>query len=139
MEKDEDTYRALKEMAEDIHLVSRNDNDEVIGIEYYANFSVLTHAELTELEALWQRKVTTCVKERWASQWMVIQVCLFVILANYIAWLSGGIAGAVSSVIGLMAMIAMIEDKRVEYAKRNLQDARVVHQKLCFFLEKSAA
>jgi hypothetical protein len=41
---------------------------------------------------------------------------------------SGGIAGTLISIVGVIAMIAMIEDKRVAIAKRNLSDARQVYQ-----------
>lgn len=127
IERDEDTFAALREMAEDIHLVSRNHNDEIIGIEYYTNLSVLTDAERIELQQLWQRKCVTCHKEKLASQWMVVQIFILIGLAIYIAWISGGIAGIISSMIGVVAMIAMIEDKRVAIAKRNLADARRVY------------
>lgn len=135
IERDEDTFAQLKEMAEDIHLVSRNHNDELIGIEYYNNLSVLTQNELQELEQLWQDKCHTCHKEKLASQWMVIQVFILISLAIYIAWISGGIAGTVSSIVGVVAMIAMIEDKRVATAKRNLVDARAVHAHLRLFMQ----
>ena len=74
MEKDEDTYTALKMMAETIDLSSRNDNDEIIGLEYYVNFNVLTDDELAELIQLWEQRLTTCRKEKLASQFTVIQV-----------------------------------------------------------------
>jgi hypothetical protein len=123
IERDEDTFTALKAVAEDIDLSSRNHNDEIIGIDYYANLQVLTPQELTILLDLWQQKRLTCLKERLATQWMVIQVCLLIALAMFIAWLSGGFAGILASIIGVVAMIAMIEDKRVAIAKRNLNDA----------------
>lgn len=135
IERDEDTFVALKEMAEDIHLVSRNHNDELIGIEYYNKLSVLTQAELLELEQLWQYKCHTCRKEKLASQWMVVQVFMLISLAIYIAWISGGTAGTISSIVGVVAMIAMIEDKRVRIAKRNLTDARAVHGHLSQFMQ----
>ena len=125
MEKDEDTYTALKMMAETIDLSSRNDNDEIIGLEYYVNFNVLTDDELTELIQLWEQRLTTCRKEKLASQFTVIQVFGLIGLAMLIAWLSGGIAGAIASMIGVVGMIAMIEDKRVKKAKRNLKDAEL--------------
>ena len=130
IERDEDTFAALREMAEDIHLVSRNHNDEIIGIEYYMNLSVLKDAERIELQQLWQRKCVTCNKEKLASQWMVVQIFILIGLAIYIAWISGGIAGIISSMIGVVAMLVMIEDKRVAIAKRNLADARRVYQYL---------
>ena len=130
MEKDEDTYIALKMMAETIDLSSRNDNDEIIGLEYYVNVNVLTDDELTELIQLWDQKLTTCQKEKLASQFTVIQVFGLIGLAMLIAWLSGGIAGAIASMIGVVGMIAMIEDKRVKKAKRNLKDAEKVCNKL---------
>lgn len=136
IERDEDTFAALREMAEDIHLVSRNHNDELIGIEYFNNLHVLSREQLNELEQLWQRKSITCHKEKLASQWLVIQVLLLMAFAIYIAWLAGGIAGTISSIIGVIAMMVMIEDKRVRIAKRNLADARQVHQHLCRFIEK---
>ena len=130
MEKDEDTYTALKMMAETIDLSSRNDNDEIIGLEYYVNFNVLTDDELAELIQLWEQRLTTCRKEKLASQFTVIQVFGLIGLAMLIAWLSGGIAGAIASMIGVVGMIAMIEDKRVKKAKRNLKDAEKVCNKL---------
>lgn len=123
IERDEDTFTALKAVAEDIDLSSRNHNDEIIGIDYYTNLQVLTPQELTILLDLWQQKRLTCLKERLATQWMVIQVCLLIALAMFIAWRSGGFAGILASIIGVVAMIAMIEDKRVAIAKRNLNDA----------------
>jgi len=131
MEKDEDTFAALKEMAEDIHLRSRNHNDELIGIEYYSNLAVLTGPQRRQLEQLWGDKCLTCHKEKLASQWMVVQVFILISVAMYIAWLSGGVAGAIASIIGVVAMIAMIEDKRVQTAKRNWQDAKDVYHHLC--------
>lgn len=90
MEKDEDTYNALKVVAESISLSSRNDNDEVIGIEYYNHLEVLTAAELVELGMLWQKRKILCHKERLASQLMIVQVFVLITLAMFIAWLSGG-------------------------------------------------
>lgn len=130
MEKDEDTYSALKIMAETIDLSSRNDNDEIIGLEFYVNFNVLTEDELTELLQLWEQKLAICQKEKLASQFTVVQVFGLIGLAMFIAWLSGGIAGAIASMIGIVGMIAMIEDKRVKRAKRNLKDAEKVCNKL---------
>lgn len=133
IERDEDTFAALREMAEDIHLVSRNHNDELIGIEYYNNLQVLNKEELDELVTLWQRKKSTCRKEKLASQWLVMQVLLLIAFAIYVGWLSGGITGTVSSLIGVIAMIKMIEDKRVRIARRNLADASRVYQHLADF------
>ncbi len=130
IERDEDTFSALQAMAENIDLSSRNHNDEIIGIDYYANLAVLTPAQLKTLQHLWQLKRQTCLKERLASQWMVVQVFLLISLAMFIAWLSGGFAGIVASIIGVVAMIAMIEDKRVAVAKRNLSDAIKVCDRL---------
>lgn len=126
MEKDEDTFDALKAIAESISLSSRNDNDEVIGIEYYNHIEVLTALELAELNILWQKRKILCHKERWASQLMVVQVFVLITLAMFIAWLSGGIAGALASIVGIVGIIAMIEDKRVGIAKRNLRDAEQI-------------
>lgn len=130
IERDEDTFAALRAMAEDIHLVSRNYNDELIGIEYYTKLQLLNEAELDELLHLWHLKCRTCHKEKLASQWMVIQVMLLIVGANYLAWLSGGIPGTLFSIMGVIAAIAMIEDKRVRRAKQNLADARRVYQHL---------
>lgn len=130
LERDEETFAALKEMAEDIHLVSRNDNDELIGIEYYNKLHLLSHEELLELEQLWQRKKITCHKEKLASQWLLVQVFALIGFAIYIAWLSGGMTGVIASVFGVSAMIVMMEDKRVSLARRNLTDARQVHARL---------
>lgn len=130
IERDEDTFAAIKAMAEDIHLVSRNYNDELIGIEYYNKLQLLTNTELDELVELWQLKCRTCHKEKLASQWMVVQVMLLIAAANYLAWLSGGIPGTLFSIMGLIAAIAMIEDKRVRRGKKNLADARRVYQHL---------
>lgn len=135
LERDENTFAALKEMAEDIHLVSRNDNDELIGIEYFNNLNVLSQDELVELEELWHRKKITCHKEKLASQWMVVQVFILIGFAIYIAWLSGGLVGVIASMLGVFAMIAMMEDKRVSIAHRNLADARQVHQHLTQFMK----
>lgn len=130
IERDEDTYAALRAMAEDIHLVSRNYNDELIGIEYYNKLQLLKDEELDAVLQLWQLKCRTCHKEKLASQWMVVQVMLLIVAANYLAWLSGGIPGTLFSILGVIAAIAMIEDKRVRRGKRNLADARRVYQHL---------
>lgn len=130
IERDEDTFSVLKAVAEDINLSSRNYNDEIIGIDYYANLQVLTPSQVDTLLDLWHQKQQTCLKERWASVWMVVQVCMLIVLAMFIAWLSGGFAGILASIIGVVAMIAMIEDKRVAIAKRNLQDAIKVCERL---------
>jgi hypothetical protein len=135
-ELDEDTYQALMDMGGEIHLMSRNYNDEVIGIEYYANFSVLTQDELIKLEELWRYKVSLCQKEKMASQWMVIQGILGISLANYIAYITGGWVGALFSITSVVAMIAMIEDQHVRLAKQNLKDAKTVYNKIALFLEK---
>jgi hypothetical protein len=130
IERDEDTFSALKEMAEDPQLVSRNHNDELIGIEYYNKLSLLSDEELSLLIRLWHEKYVTCQKERLASQWMVVQIFILISLAIYVAWVSGGIAGTLISIVGVIAMIAMIEDKRVDVAKKNLADARQVYKTL---------
>lgn len=130
IERDEDTFAELRAMAEDIHLVSRNYNDELIGIEYYNKLELLSDSELTELLPLWQLKCRTCHKEKLASQWMVVQVMLLIAGANYLAWLAGGIPGTLFSIMGMIAAIAMIEDKRVRRGKQNLADARRVYQHL---------
>lgn len=135
IERDEDTYSALREMAEDIHLASRNHNDELIGIEYYNKLTTLSHEELEELLRLWQRKTITCRKEKLSSQWMVMQILMLIAFAVYVAWQLGGFAGLLSSIIGVIAMIAMIEDKRVSIAKRNLADANRVYRHLSEHLE----
>jgi hypothetical protein len=117
-------------MAEDAQLSSRNYNDELIGLEYYNNLAVLSDEELNLLVSLWHEKYVTRQKEKLASQWMVIQIFILILLAIYVAWVSGGIAGTLISIVGVIAMIAMIEDKRVAVAKRNLSDARQVYQTL---------
>ncbi|BDZ73685.1 hypothetical protein GCM10025856_14040 [Methylophaga marina] len=91
IERDEDTFSALKEMAEDAQLVSRNHNDELIGLEYYSNLAVLSDDELGLLVRLWHEKYVTCQKEKLASQWMVIQIFILILLAIYVAWVSGGL------------------------------------------------
>jgi len=131
IERDEDTFAELKEMGEDIHLVSRNYNHEIIGIEYYANFDVLTKDELTELEAIWRHKTETCLKEKLASQWMLFQVIGMSSTVSYIAWVSAGkMAGVIAGVLGLLAFITMVEDNRIRIAKRNLADSRKVYRKI---------
>jgi len=130
-ELNEDVFAALKDMAEDIHLVSRNYNDELIGIDYYTNLAVLSTAELTELIDLWHVKTQTCHKEKLASQWMVIQIFIIISFAEYMASISGGvIVITIAGLLGFIAMIAMLEDERVSNAKRNLKDAILVHQHL---------
>lgn len=130
-ELNEDVFAALKDMAEDINLESRNYNDELIGIDYYANLSVLTATELTELIDLWHLKTQTCLKEKLASQWMVIQIFIIISFAEYMASISGGvIVVTIAGLLGIIATIAMLEDKRASNAKRNLKDAIKVHQHL---------
>jgi membrane protein insertase Oxa1/YidC/SpoIIIJ len=130
-ELNKDVFVTLKDMAEDIHLVSRNYNDELIGIDYYANLAVLKAAELTELIDLWHVKTQTCHKEKLASQWMVIQIFIIISFAEYMASISGGvIVVTIAGLLGIIAMIAMLEDKRTSNAKRNLKDAITVHQHL---------
>lgn len=137
IERDEDTFSELKAMSEDIHLLSRNYNDEIIGIDYYANLAVLSQEQLTELDQLWHKKVETCLKEKLASQWMVVQVMLISVAMIYIAAISGGkLAGVIAGVVAMLTMIAMIEDDRVRIAKRNLSDARRVYQRLSEFQSK---
>jgi hypothetical protein len=130
-ELNDDVFFALKDMAEDIHLVSRNYNDELIAIDYYADLAVLTTAESVELIDLWNIKTQTCYKEKLASQWMVMQIFLIISIAEYIASISGGvIVVTIASLAGIIAIIAMLEDKRVANAKRNLKDATIVHKHL---------
>jgi len=136
IEKDEDTYSELKDMALDIHLVSRNYNNEVIGIEYYANFDVLTDAELKELEHLWHQKVNTCLKEKLASNWMMVQILIISVINIYIAWLSHPYAGIVACVVLLIFILKIADEKRIQKAKRNLADARLVHDKLIEHIDK---
>ena len=137
IERDEDTFKMLMTVAEDINLSSSNYNGEIIGIDYYANLAVLTPEQLTILLQRWQHKRQVCLRECWASQWMVVQLCLLITLAIFIAWLSGGYAGIFASIIGVVAMIAMIEDKRVSIAKRNWQDASKVCERLQQFNDAS--
>jgi len=128
-ELDEDVFDALKEVAEDINLTSRNYNDELIGVEYYSNLHVLSQEQIIELSQLWKRKSLTCYKEKIASQWMLVQI--FISITIYIAAFSAGvIIATLTGLLGIIAMIAMIEDKRVGVAKRNLHDARNVYQHL---------
>ncbi len=130
-ELNEDVFAALKDMAEDIHLVSRNYNDELIGIDYYTNLSFLSAAELAELIDLWHLKTQTCQKEKLASQWMVIQIFIIISFAEYMASISGGvIVVTIAGLLGIVAMIAMLEDKRASNAKSNLKDAILVYQHL---------
>ena len=130
-ELDEDVFVALKDIAEEINLESRNYNDELIGIDYYANLAFLTAAELTDLIDLWHVKTQTCHKEKLASQWMVIQIFIIISFAEYMASISGGvIVVTIAGLLGIIAMIAMLEDKRASNAKRNLKDAITVHQHL---------
>lgn len=136
IEKDEDTYSELKEMALDIHLVSRNYNNEVIGIEYYRNFDVLTDSELKELEYLWHQKVNTCLKEKLASNWMIIQILIISVINIYIAWLSHPYAGIAAFVVLLIFVLKIADEKRIKKAKRNLADARLVHNKLIEHIDK---
>lgn len=135
MEKDEDTFDALKAVAESISLSSHNDNVEVIGIEYYNHLEVLTAAKLAELDILWQKRKILRHKERLASQMMIFQVFVLITLAMFIAWLSGGFAKALASIVGIVGIIAMIEDKRVGIAKRNLRDA----EQICLRLRQQQA
>lgn len=136
IEKDEDTYSELKEMALDIHLVSRNYNNEVIGIEYYANIDVLTDDELTELESLWHHKVNTCLKEKFASNWMMVQILVISVINIYIAWLSHPYAGIAAFVVLLIFILKIADERRIKKAKRNLADARLVHDKLAAHMDK---
>ena len=55
---------------------------------------------------------------------------MFVVFCAGALQISGGIAGTLISIVGVIAMIAMIEDKRVSVAKRNLADAREVYKTL---------
>ncbi len=137
IERDEDTFSELKAMSEDIHLLSRNYNGEIIGIDYYTNLAVLSQEQLTELDQLWHKKVEICLKEKLASQWMVVQVMLLSLTAIYIAAITGGkLARVIAGVVAMIAMIAIIEDDRVRIAKRNLSDARRVYQRLSEFQSK---
>lgn len=126
MESDADTSQALLEMADEVHRSSRNHNDEVIGIEYYNNLRILSEHERVVLLEAWQQKQRLCVKERLASQWMVIQVMLLTVMAMWIARLSGDVPGVLVSIAGIIGMIFMIEDKRVQTAKWSLEDCEAV-------------
>jgi hypothetical protein len=136
IERDEDTYSELKEMALDIHLVSRNYNNEVIGIEYYANFDVLTEPELIELTTLWQQKLAKCTKEKFASIWLIVQVLFFACFSTYLAWLSHHYAGIIAGVVAIISIMKITEQQRIRKAKKNLADARLVYEKLERYLEK---
>ncbi len=137
IERDEDTYSELKEMALNIHLISRNYNNEVIGVEYYANFDALTESELIDLELLWHNKVITCRKEKYASVWMAVQVILFSLFSIYIAWLSHPYAGIAAAVIALISIMKISEEKRIRRATRNLVDAQLVHDKLLHHISQT--
>jgi Flp pilus assembly protein TadB len=108
----------------------------VIGIEYYKNFDVLTEKELKELENLWHQKVNTCVKEKFASNWMMVQILVISVINIYIAWLSHPYAGVAACVVLLIFILKIADEKRIKKAKRNLADARLVHNKLLKYLEK---
>ncbi len=137
IERDEDTFDAIKTMAENIDLASRNYNDELIAIDYYKNLDVLTKQQLKELEVLWHNKTRTCYKEMLASRWMVIQIILLLALVMYIAWLSGGhYAGVIAGIFGFFGMMVMIEDKRVSIAKQNYHDSVKVHHHLMDYFNK---
>jgi hypothetical protein len=137
IERDEDTFEAIREVAVGIDLGSRNYNDELIAIHYYKKLDVLTAPELEQLIELWQHKSHICYKEMLASRWMVIQIILLLSLVMYIAWLSGGRYAAVGAgVFCVSGMIAMIEDKRVSIAKRNYRDALLVRRHLEHFKDK---
>lgn len=136
LERDEDTFNELKEMGLDIHYVSRNYNNEVIGIEYYKNFDVLTDEELTELKKIWQQKVSNCLKEKLASQWMIVQVIAFSLFSIYLAWVSHPYAGIVVSVVAVITMIKLLEERRIRIAKRNLSDAKLVYTKILKYYEQ---
>jgi hypothetical protein len=139
IERDEDTFDAIKNMAENIDLASRNYNDELIAIDYYKNLTVLTKTQLQVLEQLWHHKVRTCYKEMLASRWMVLQILLLLCLVMYIAWISGGhYVGIIAGIFSISGMIAMIEDKRVSIAKKNYLDAIKVHHHILNYLEQKA-
>lgn len=137
IERDEDTFDAIKAMAENIDLASRNYNDELIAIDYYKNLDVLTKQQLTALDEVWYRKTRTCYKEMLASRWMVLQIILLLMLVMYIAWISGGhYAGIIAGIFSISGMVAMIEDKRVSIAKQNYLDAVKVHQHLVDYMQQ---
>jgi hypothetical protein len=88
-------------------------NDELIGIDYYANLMALTVVKLTELIDLWHVKTQTCHKQTLASQWMVIRIFIIISFAEYIASISGGfIVVTIAGLLEIIAIIAKLEDKR---------------------------
>ncbi len=137
IERDEDVFEAIKAVGEDIHLGSRNYNDELIAIEYYKNLTVLSYDQLTTLEQIWHDKVNTCLKEKLASRWMLIQVILIILAVTYIAWFSAGeYAAIIAGILGLIAIVRMLEDDRVRIATKHERDAISVHNHLTTYINK---
>jgi hypothetical protein len=131
IERDEDVFDAIKEVGEDIHLESRNYNNELIAIEYYKKLSVLSLEQLITLESIWSEKTHTCLKEKLASRWMVIQVILIIVTVTYIAWFTAGdYAAIVAGVLGMIAIVRMLEDDRVRIASKKYKDATLVYEHL---------
>lgn len=135
-ELDEDIFEAMKQMADDIHFVSRNYNDELIGIDYYKNLHTLSQQKLQQLDTLWALKCRNCLKEKLASQWFVIQLLILVAVAIYIATISTHvIVGTLAGCLAVGPLVVVLDTKRVRIAKRNLADARKVHEHLQHYID----
>ncbi|MCX4187510.1 hypothetical protein [Methylophaga sp. OBS4] len=121
--------------AEAVSLVSRNHNNELIGVEFCHELDndKLTAQQLATLKQAWQTRLSRAKKEKFSAQFMIIQLCTLMLLAVVCAWLIGGVAGVVASLIGISGLMMIIDSKRVAQAKINLKEVETV----CVALQKA--
>lgn len=124
----EHCYEALLAKAEDKSLPSRNQHGELIGIDFCQQLTMLTEAQLNQLQEAWGNKRSRALKETISAQFMIVQLTLLMLVAAVSAWLIGGIVGVITSLVGLIGLFIVIDSKRVTQAKKNLRDAERVYQ-----------
>jgi Flp pilus assembly protein TadB len=126
-------FNELLTTAEAVSLVSRNHNNELIGVAFCHELDKLTAQQLDTLNQAWQTRLKRAKKEKFSAQFMIIQLCTLMLLAVVCAWLIGSIAGVVASLIGISGLMMILDSKRVVQAKINLKDAESV----CLALQKA--
>lgn len=130
-EGNEALFTAIQAMASHPRLISRNDNDELIAIEYCNALHTLSRGQLYELERLWARKCRLCRREKRASRRFVFQMIVIMAIVFYIALMSAGpLAGAIAGSAGVIVLLKIIDDARIRRASGQLADAIVVHRAL---------
>lgn len=133
----EHCYEALLAKAEDKSLPSRNQHGELIGIDFCQQLTMLTEAQLNQLQEAWGNKRSRALKEKISAQFMTVQLTLLMLVAAVSAWLIGGIVGVITSLVGLIGLFIVIDSKRVTQAKKNLRDAERVYQAIIIANQRS--